>query len=104
MQNILPVLTNEEKGQIALHLITEEMVLEHNWFANPNSARRELIARAKCMNIEPNKLLALLQELLQPNLEALFKPISEKEVSDYETEREERRRQKEQQKQGASKK
>lgn len=100
----LPVLDDQEKGQIALRILTDEMVLSRNWFQKPNNTRRELISSAKNLGIEPNKLLSLLHDLLQPNLEALFKPISEKEIADYEKEREERRRQKELQKQAGAQK
>jgi hypothetical protein len=93
MQNTaLPVLDEREKGQIALMLITDEMVLSRNWLEKPNNTRRELISKAKGLNIEPNKLLSLLHELTQPNLDALFKPITSEEVTAYEKDREERRK------------
>ena len=94
----LPKLCEQEKGEIALRIMTDEMVMSRNWFEKPNNARREMIARGKELGINPNKLLSLLHDLLMPNLELLFKPITAEEVVAWEKEREERRRQKEAQK------
>lgn len=94
----LPTLSQEEKGNIALRIITSEMIFSGNWFAKPNDTRRRLIAAAKEIEVEPNKLLALIHELTQPQLEQIFKPITAEDITAYEKEREERRKQRESQK------
>ncbi len=91
--NLLPTLSEEEKGDIALRIITSEMIFSGNWFAKPNDTRRRLISTAKEIEVDPNKLLALLHDLIEPQLDQIFKPITKEDLAAYETEREEKRKQ-----------
>jgi hypothetical protein len=89
-KELLPDLGESERGKIALMLLVNEISkgnVSMTMFGKPNNVRREIIARARALSIEPNKILALYYELISPQIDALFKPITPEDIVAYEKEK-----------------